>query len=310
MLQLKDKWIWDFWLCQNGDEHHIFYLQAPKALGDERRRHFNATIGHARSSDLKSWTILPNALGPGKAGEWDDLATWTGCTLKYDDTWYLFYTGVNKAEKGLVQRVGVATSKDLIHWEKYSGNPVMEADPEWYELLDLKAWHDQAWRDPWIFRYEDQFHAFITARVNHGEPDGRGVIGHAVSDDLLHWKIGPPLTEPGDFGQLEVPQLIEVNSEPHLLFSTDKFTHAQALLDHTSRPAITGTASYLGETPLGPFMHNKNPWLFGDQAGSLYSGKFLQADKRGWTLMAFENYGEDGEFIGRIPDPFTVSPPK
>ncbi len=309
MLQLRDKWVWDFWLCKEGNKHHIFYLQAPKSLGDERLRHFNASIGHAHSSDLKHWVILPQALGPGKTGDWDDQATWTGCTYRYKDVWYLFYTGVNKAENGLVQRVGVATSQDLVTWEKYSGNPIMEAAPQWYELLNLNAWHDQAWRDPWVFRYQNQFHAFITARVNFGEADGRGVIAHAVSNDLLNWNIGPPVTEPGDFGQLEVPQLIEVDKKYQLIFSTDKFSHSQQLLKHTKNPPITGTACYSGESPLGPFIQHKNPWLFGDNAGSLYSGKFIGADKSGWIFMAFENYREDGEFIGQIPDPFTVAPP-
>jgi len=80
-------------------------------------------------------------------------------------------------------------------------------------------------------------------------------------------------------------------------------------LDHTKTPPITGTACYTAETPLGPYVKSKNPWLFGDEAGSLYSGKFIKADKTDWTLMAFENYGEAGEFIGRISDPFIIAKP-
>ncbi len=306
MLKLKDKWVWDFWLYQEDDQHHIFFLQAPKSLGDERHRHFNATIGHAKSYDLINWDMLPDALKPGEVGAWDDKATWTGCTFKKGDTYYLFYTGVNDAEKGLVQRVGVATSKDLIGWKKHAGNPIIEADPQWYELLDLGAWHDHAWRDPWVFEYQGQFHAFITARVKHGVADARGVIAHAVSDDLLNWKVKAPVSEPGNFGQLEVPQLIEVNLKHYLLFSTDKFTHAQALLERTQKPPVAGFACYQGESPLGPFTHTDDPWLFSDEDGSLYSGKFIDASESGWRLMAFKNYGSDGEFMGYIPDPFIV----
>ena len=310
MLKLKDKWVWDFWLCQDRDEHHIFYLQAPKALGDERLRHFNATIGHAKSSDLKNWTILPDALGPGETGEWDNLATWTGSTFKHQNRWYLFYTGISKAENGKIQRVGVAVSDDLLHWSKHPGNPIIESDSRWYQPKDDVEWHDQAWRDPWVFAYKDQFHAFITARSNEGDMDGRGVIGHAISSDLFNWNVKPPITEPGDYAQLEVPQLIEVNSKSFLVFSTDKFSHSKTLLDRIKSPPLTGTTCYEGESPLGPFRKNDLPWLFGDEAGLLYSGKFIKADETGWTLLAFENYGEDDEFIGRIPDPFTVSPSK
>lgn len=306
MLDLKDKWVWDFWLYTEDGQHHIFFLQAPKSLGDERLRHFNATIGHASSHDLINWEILPTALAPGITGEWDDRATWTGCTFKNGDTYHLFYTGVNAAEKGLVQRIGVATSKDLIHWDKHPGNPIIEADPQWYELLDTGAWHDQAWRDPWVFEYGDEFHAYITARVHSGQPDERGVIAHAVSSDLLNWKVHPPVTEPGQFGQLEVPQLMEIDSKAYLFFSTDRFTHSKALVERTKTMPVTGFVCFEGRTPLGPFVQKDEAWLFSDESGLLYSGKFIDSSESGWRLMAFENYAKDGEFIGRITDPFTV----
>ena len=310
MLELKDRWVWDFWFCEDAGVHHIFYLQAEKTLGDERLRHFNARIGHASSTNYIDWDILPEALSPGEPGDWDDQATWTGSTFHHGDTWYLFYTGVNKGEKGLIQRVGVATSKDLIHWDKYAGNPIIEADSKWYELLDLDAWHDHAWRDPWVFEHEGMFHAYITARVNYGVPDSRGVIAHAVSTDLLNWKVKQPVTEPGDFGQLEVPQLIQQNDEYHLVFSTDKFTHSQTYLERTGRQPITGAARYSSNSALGPFKRCDDPWLFGDKSGTLYSAKALDVRGDDWTLIAFENYAQNGEFIGRIVDPFKVIKPK
>ena len=217
------------------------------------------------------------------------------------------YTGVSKAEKGLVQRIGLAVSEDLIHWKKHSGNPILEADGRWYELLDLDAWHDQAWRDPWVFKFDGRYHAMITARANVGPADGRGVIGHAFSDDLLEWRVGPPLTTPGDFGQLEVPQLIEVQDHNYLVFSTDRFSHSKAYLQRTGAQPATGTGCYVGETPLGPFLVRDQPWLFADEHGQRYSGKFLEANELGWTFMAFENYDSNGEFIGRILDPFILS---
>jgi len=129
MLKINDKWIWDFWLVQDGSYYHIFYLQAPKSLKLETRRHHNATIGHAVSKDLMNWQIMADPLKPGEGGDWDDLATWTGSVIKKDNLWFMFYTGVNKKENGLIQRIGFATSKDLVRWEKYSNNPVIEADP-------------------------------------------------------------------------------------------------------------------------------------------------------------------------------------
>ena len=82
-LRLPDKWVWDFWLARERDRHHVFFLQAPRSLGDAELRHRNASVGHAVSSDLRSWTVLPDAIRPGPAGAWDDVATWTGSVDSY-----------------------------------------------------------------------------------------------------------------------------------------------------------------------------------------------------------------------------------
>ena len=209
-LRLEDKWLWDFWLAQEGPDYHLFYLQAPRSLPDPDLRHWHVSIGHAVSADLRNWEILPDALAPSDGDAWDDYTTWTGSIIRHEGLWYMFYTGAARAEDGLVQRIGFATSADLITWQKYGGNPVLTADPRWYELLDTDLWHDQAWRDPWLFRHPQtgEFHALITARANQGPADERGVIGHARSADLVQWQVEPPLTPPGEFGYLEVPQLV------------------------------------------------------------------------------------------------------
>ena len=38
-FRLPDKWVWDFWFARHEGQHHIFYLQAPRALGDPGLRH-------------------------------------------------------------------------------------------------------------------------------------------------------------------------------------------------------------------------------------------------------------------------------
>ena len=186
-LSLPDKWIWDFWLAEERGRFHLFYLQAPRALGDPNRRHWHASIGHAVSTDLVDWEVCPDALGPGQPGAWDDLSTWTGSIQRRGDLWYLLYTGTSHAENGLVQRIGVAVSSDLGTWERVGDRAVIEPNPEWYETLDVSVWHDQAWRDPWVVYDpgEDVYHAYITARANHGPAESRGVIGHARSSGCI-----------------------------------------------------------------------------------------------------------------------------
>ena len=306
MLKFNDKWIWDFWFTKNNDEYHVFYLQAPKSLIDERKRHHNATIGHAVSTDLINWDVLPNAISPSQDGSWDDLATWTGSVIKKDDTWFMFYTGVNKKESGLIQRIGFATSKDLITWHKYENNPVLEADSQWYEMLDLDSWHDHAWRDPCIIESEGSYYAFITARVNYGLPDERGVIALASSLDLISWEVLPPVSKPGNFGQLEVPQYIKVDDDHLLVFSTAIETTSKNRMKSISSPEIkTGTFYLKSKSKLGHYILPKQNLIYGDKEGSLYSGKII--DRNGELhLIAFHNYNREGNFLGYLADPIPL----
>jgi beta-fructofuranosidase len=303
-LRLPDKWVWDFWLARDGAQHHIFYLQAPRALGQPALRHQNASIGHAISSDLHSWRVLPDALHPGREGTWDDLATWTGSVIDYDGRWYMLYTGINRGERGLIQRIGLARSDDLVHWEKYAANPVLEADARWYELLDLKRWRDQSWRDPWVFRdpADGSFHALITARSPLGRADGAGVVAHARSGDLVEWEVLQPLTEQGEFAQVEVPQLVRLNGRYELLVSCLAEDHSRQRLERIGSPGRTGTFAFTAEDLFGPYSPPDGPLAAPDgPLGTLYAGKLIETDADGWRFMAFRG-GSDGDFLGELTD--------
>ncbi len=308
-LRLPDKWLWDFWLARDGADYHIFYLQAPRSLENEELRHWNVSIGHAVSRDLRRWEVLPDALKPSSEEAWDDYTTWTGSVVRHAGLWYMFYTGTSHAEDGLVQRIGLATSRDLFNWRKHPDNSLIEADPRWYELLDLDLWPDQAWRDPYVFQHPERgdFHALITARVNEGPADGRGVIGHAQSDDLIKWEVLPPLTEPGNFGQMEVPQLVELQGRYYLLFSSQATVHSARRQTRTRRQPVTGTHYMMADDPLGPFHFTTDEFLVGDAAGALYSGKLVRGPAGVWYFLAFRNYTPDDRFVGELIDPLRVT---
>lgn len=307
-LVLADKWVWDFWFAQDGPDTHIFYLQADRSLGDESLRHWHVSVGHAVSQDLRHWDILPDALRPSARPEaFDSYTTWTGSIIRHAGQWHLFYTGGNRSEHGLVQRIGLATSTDLLNWERCPDSPLIETDPRWYELLDLPAWHDQAWRDPWVFQGDDGwFHAAITARVREGATDARGVIAHARSADLRRWEVLPPLTAPGEFGQMEVPQVVTIGGHSYLLFSVGAGQHSAARRARLGR-AVTGTHYLAAQNPLGPYRYLTDEFLVGDTHGSLYSGKLVQDSAGAWWFMAFCNFAPDGTFIGAITDPMPVT---
>jgi beta-fructofuranosidase len=308
-LRLPDKWIWDFWPVDDGSTHHLFYLQAPRALGEPVLRHHNASVGHAASSDLLSWRVLPDALGPGPDGSWDDLAIWTGSVIDHEGGWRMLYTGVSRAEGGLVQRIGLAVSDDLVEWRKHPANPVIEADPRWYDLLDFSRWRDQSWRDPWVFRNPDDgfFHVLVTARSRLGSPDGAGVVGHARSLDLVEWEVLPPLTPAGEFAQAEVPQLVRLNGRYEILVSCLAEDHSRERLDRVGTAAQTGTFAFSADHVLGPYSRAEGPLASPDgPLGPLYAGKLLQNGAGMWSFMAFRGDG-DRSFLGELTDPLPVT---
>ncbi len=286
--------VWDFWLAYDDRRrlHHLFHLYAPESLGDPELRHRHARIGHAVSPDLRTWERRPDPLSFG-AG-FDDLASWTGCTVRGEDRWWMFSTGLSHAEDGLVQRIGAATSPDLESWTRTG--LLLRADPDHYQL-SCPAWPEEAWRDPWVVRGADRrWHMYVTARDASGAP-GCGVVGHAVSDDLVAWEVRPPLSAPtGRFEWLEVIQVVRVEGRWVLIFSclSEQMPGSSAgdggvwsvpvegpgsPVDVAAAVRLTDESRYVGKVV--------------DHAGSPY-------------FLAFCNRGAEGAFVGGITDPVPV----
>ena len=222
MLKLEHEWVWDVWPFDAPDgKHHLFFLKAPRALENPDLRHLYPSIGHAVSVDWRNWELLPDVLNVQLGPAPDDYTNWTGSVLEGPDgRFYLYYTGTSKAEMARIQRVCRAVSDDLITWERDEKNPIVEADPRWYEATADVDWSDVCWRDPWVCKDADGpgWHMLVTARANHGERMSRGVIGHAYSTDFENWEVLPPLSEPSKFGFMEVMQYTQLDDKPVIVF--------------------------------------------------------------------------------------------
>jgi beta-fructofuranosidase len=304
MLHLPDSWTWDFWVADTGTEYHLFFLYASRALHDPDRRHARASIGHAVSTDLIQWTRLPDALVRGDAPAFDDVATWTGSVLRGPDgVWRMFYTGTTNRDGAFIQSIGMATSTDLITWQKHPGNPVLAADSRWYERSGDSTWVDEAWRDPWVFADPegDGWHMLITARANRGPIAERGVVGHARSADLVHWQTEPPLSHPGNgFGQLEVLQVEAIEGRAVLLFSCLRGELGGERIESGSSGGIWAVTA---DDVRGPFDVSQAVAVSDD---SLYAGRLVRDRDGRWCLLGFRNRGEDGAFVGELSDPLPV----
>lgn len=308
MLRLQERWVWDFWVADDGNYFHLFYLNAPRSLGDERLRHRNARIDHAVSADLTTWTPVGVALRPGVSGAIDQTACWTGSVVREDDgEWKMFYTGsvflYDVPEQTNIETIGLAETSDLDEWHKDTSFAI-SADPRWYEVLGESSWPEVAWRDPWVLRSPDgeSWNMYITARANYGAVDDRGVIGFATSRDLKTWEIHPPLSSAGaGFGHLEVPQVVQVGGSWHLLFSCS----GQALATWRRNAGNTGgiwTVPIAGG-PVGQFDTAKATLLTDE---GLYSGKVVLDRSGEPVLLAFRAF-DGGEFVGEIIDPIPMT---
>lgn len=306
VLALPDRWVWDFWVADDIETYHLFFLQAPRALGDPELRHVHASVGHATSSDLRNWQHLSTALEPGVVGAVDGVATWTGSVIDTGasgpDRWAMLYTGVTQSEGVLVPTLLAARSSDLDTWRKDPG-VVIGPDACLYETLPGRPGASAAFRDPWVLSDPDGdgWHALFTARAPHGADDDRGVIGHAWSPDLSRWHLRPPLSEPGaGFPFLEVPQVIEVDGMWWLLFSCPADEVSAWRRPENPDGGIWGAPA---AGPLGPFDIRGARQLVDDDR---YSGR-LVLDRTGEPmLLAFHRDPRSPHFLD-ITDPAPVA---
>ena len=188
------------------DEIHLFHLILPN----------HDIIAHAVSRDGLVWEELPDALHTGNPGSYDDDMLWTPSVKRYKNLYHMVYPVLAKADHGKICRTALATSEDLIHWEKYPGNPIGEADPRWYDTDVTMG--QVSWRDPYLFVEQDTAYVLECAREKKDVPFlRRGCVGLMSSTNGTDWNIEAPLYAPGHYIDWEVPVLVKLDGRYYLL---------------------------------------------------------------------------------------------
>ena len=292
--------MWDTWAISHQGAAHMFYLQFYGKNSTRRPEDAN-WLGHAVSTDLLHWSEKPLAIGPGPDGGLEDMQPWTGCVVAQAGKFYFFYTMRSKSDQGYGQKIGLATSPDLEHWERYPGNPVIVPDDRYYvsyehplpkntvDCRDLVVIPDPK-GSGWL--------GYFAARVHAGSAPQTAAIGLARSSDLIHWEQLPPAFVPGNISAIEVPDVYQIDGRWYMTCLTgSRYGNRGFFSDKT---VLLGTIYAVAERAEGPFqMIPGDNVLLGGQS---YSG---------YTCRTMEYEGERLAFYTQpVPDgPATVSPP-
>jgi predicted GH43/DUF377 family glycosyl hydrolase len=110
------------------------YLAAWNAYPSAGYEEGAAVIGLASSQDLLHWTLTEPILRPQDGALWERGGLYRPDLLLDHGIYYLYYNAktetLPKAEGGgWHEQSGVATSRDLLQWTRYSRNPVLKNGP-------------------------------------------------------------------------------------------------------------------------------------------------------------------------------------
>jgi predicted GH43/DUF377 family glycosyl hydrolase len=152
-----------------------------------------AVIGLCYSDDLYHWEVGDPILRPDRNCAWEAGGLYKSWLMKHDGLFYLFYNAKNDRKKGWIEQTGVATSPDLVKWERSPLNPILpNGQPG--EFDDLFA------SDPVVLRHGDRWVMFYFGNCS----DGHARDGVAFSHDLLKWeKSGEVLVNVGGEGSVD-----------------------------------------------------------------------------------------------------------
>lgn len=156
----------DPYVIRLGSFYYMFYL------GQDRAR--RQRLGVARSSDGVEWQKLRSnpILGLGPAGAFDESGLGEPAVWASHGSYWMLYTGRDRAER---RRLGLARSRDGIHWERISRSAVFTGG---------QSWNSKVVCDPSVEQKTDNIRVWF----------GGGDV--ASPDENLHGHIGLATLKP------------------------------------------------------------------------------------------------------------------
>ncbi|MCL5072284.1 MAG: hypothetical protein M1308_15545, partial [Actinobacteria bacterium] len=139
---------------------------------------YKYSIGIATSSDLHTWEKYTGnpIVNRDENKNWEYNGVFEPAVICKDNKYYMWYTGMDKNAK---MQIGLATSDDGINWEKYKGNPVINAG----ESID---WDSDGVFEPAVICKDNKYYMWYTGM----DKNAKMQIGLATSDDGINWEKG------------------------------------------------------------------------------------------------------------------------
>ncbi len=189
--------------------YHLFHLIIPN----------HDYIAHAISSDGISWQRVNNALFVGNPGEWDDDMLWTMHVCEVENKFHMYYTGLQRKDRGGISRIGFAESDNLIDWKKNTKN-IYPIEPKgvYYEAVDSNPRRWLSFRDPFRFDYNKEAYLLVCARTIAGPVSRRGCVGVVKITNDVAERL-PPLLYPMVYDDIECPCVFELHGKFYIIGS-------------------------------------------------------------------------------------------
>lgn len=261
-------------------------------------------IGLAWSDDLRHWEKDPRnpIFGPWEgAGGYDRAGAAGPLIWQEDGLYHLFYFGTTAEgyEAGR-KTMNLAISRDLVDWERFSGNPVIEPGGD--------GWRRDAIWHPHLQKVDGIYYLFFNAS---GVVDGHEeeYIGFASSDDLRHWRVHDedcPLLvgsrQPGAWdasGRTGDPSLYRVGDTWYMAYYSWDEANTQDGLAMTSASAFPlGWAPWPGNPilPLGSpgtfdALHAGKPYVVRNERGHFHFYTAVDEEENREIALAVEKPG-------------------
>jgi len=155
-----------------------------------------AVIGLAWSDDLLHWDLTDPILFPADGAPWEHGGLYRPNLIEENGVYYLYYNAktdtLPKSEGGgWHEQTGVATSRDLKHWTRYKGNPVLRNGSH-------ESWDARFASNPFVVRHGNLWGMYYFGYDWQGKARELLALGHdqyhftQVHEILID--VGPPGT--------------------------------------------------------------------------------------------------------------------